>query len=129
MDRPVSPVSILDHGAAFVTAPDEFEPDTDDIIESARIGFEYIQRKLNKSRITPGDGILQFLNYDVHADDGDALIPLFCAATLLLRSARAGLDAIDPECYSRLVTYMTNMLDVKAEEAAATAAHNAHTSR
>jgi len=120
MDRPVSPVSVLDHGAALVTAPDEIEPGTDDIIESARIGFAYIQRKLDKSRITPGDGILQFLNYDVHADD-DALIPLFCAAILLLRSARAGLDAIDPECYSKLMTYMTNMLDEKAEEAAATA--------
>ena len=52
------------------------------------------------------------------AGDDDALIPLFCVATLLLRSARAGLDAIDPEYYSKLMTYMTNMLDEKAEEAA-----------
>ena len=118
MDRPVSPVSILDP-ALMTGESGEYEHDTGHIIESARIGFEYIQRKLNKSRITPGDGILLFLNYDVHANgDDDALIPLFCAATLLLRSARAGLDAIDPEYYSKLMTYMTNMLDEKSEEAA-----------
>ena len=111
MDRTLSPTSILDRA--------EYENDTGHIIESARIGFEYIQRKLNKSRITPGDGILSFLNYDVHANGDDALIPLFCAATLLLRSARAGLDAIEPECYSKLMTYMANMLDEKTEESVA----------
>ena len=111
MNRPVSPNSILN------IAHEEID-DSISITgfrEAARIGFEYLQQKLNKTFITVGDGMQEFFNFDVHhpATDNDLLIPLFCLVISLLQHSREELEAIQPGVYNSLFNYVVNQYILK----------------
>lgn len=86
--------------------------------ESAGIGFNYLQQKLNKTTITAGDGLLEFFNFNVHDEstNNDLLIPLFCLAICFLKHSQDSLDAISPGTYSSLFHYTVNLYNTKCDE-------------
>ncbi len=116
MNRPISPSSIL-------YPPQE---DIDDIgeipiadwVSSAGIALEYLKQKLNKTSISPGDGLLELFNFDVHDEstDNELLVPLFCLVICLLRRSRDTLNTIDPNTYDSLFNYTIDIFNTKSNE-------------
>jgi hypothetical protein len=87
-------------------------------IETARIGFDYIQQKLNKIYINTGEVLLELFNFNVHdpATDNDLLVPVFCLAIAFLRHSQETLENIQPGVYNSLINYTVNQFEIKSQE-------------
>lgn len=117
MDRPVSPTSIMNFA-------DEAQQEIENTIpvtnfrETARIGFDYIQQKLNKTHINTGEVLLELFSFNVHdpEQDNDLLFPIFCVAIILLRHSQETLENIQPGVYKSLVNYTVNQFEIKSQE-------------
>ena len=115
MDRPVSPTSIMNF-------THEVQEENENSIsigfrEAARIGFDHVKQKLNKTLITSGDALNELFNFNVHdpATDNEILIPIFCLSIILLRQSKEALDAISPGTYNSLVNYAVNQFEIKSQ--------------
>ena len=118
MNRPLSPTCIMQIPEEEVQQTMNNIPLITSWRASAGIGFEYLQQKLNKPNITPGDGLLEFFNFDVQdeATDNDLLVPVFCLAICLLKHSQNTLDAISPGTYNSLFDYVVNQYNTKCEQ-------------
>ena len=117
MNRPVSPTSIM----SFVDEAQEEIENSFPITafrEAVRIGFDYIKQKINKTLITPGDALNEFLNFNVHdpETDNNLLVPMFSITILLLTRSREALETIQPGIYSSIRNYVSNHFEIKSQE-------------
>mgnify|MGYP001241014206 CR=1 FL=1 len=107
MNRPVSPPTVM--------TPQYFEQlETNDIsLEEFNLavshGFTYIQSKKNGESITPGDILLEYLNYN-HDENNpdDKYVPLFCLSVCMLHKMRETIDNIHVGTTDKLITYCIN---------------------
>ncbi len=116
MDRPGSPTSIMNF-AHEVQEENENSISITGFREAARIGFDHVKQKLNKTSITSGDALNELFNFNVHdpATDNELLVPIFCLSIFLLRRSKEALDAISPGAYNSLVNYAVNQFEIKSQ--------------
>mgnify|MGYP004140341049 CR=1 FL=1 len=111
MDEPVSPTTILMPPTIAEDLNVGLNPQ--DIHNAAQVGFDYLKTKLQKTKLTPGDILLEFWNYN-EPETTDQLVPLFCLSIIILVNMKTTLNDINPEIYNKLFSYTVNLFNTKS---------------
>ena len=112
MQRPDSPISIDDIGKTFdQTLVNDSHISREDFYDMARIGFNNLKDKLQKTTINTGDALSAFWDYNVDSsadDDMCMMTSYYCLAVIMLINKKSYFDGIDSTIYNKLAQYTLN---------------------
>lgn len=117
MQRPDSPIGIDDIGKTFdQTLVNDSDFSREDFYDMARIGFNKLKDKLQKTTINTGDALSAFWDYNVDSsadDDMCIMTSYYCLAMIMLMNKKSYFDGIDSTIYNKLAEYTINKYNEK----------------
>ena len=120
MQKPEFPVTVNELENIFdETLMNDSEFSTEDFYGMAKVGFDDLKDKLQKTTITITDALYALWNYNINLSiDNDMFIMTsyyFLAMTILINK-KSYFDGIDSTLYNKLVSYTKNNYSEKISE-------------